>query len=795
MFNDCRLAVRRLTKKPVFAVLAVLTLALAIGANTAIFSIADAVLFRRLPYADPNHLYALMSLDPKTGERLRSVPYEYLQAIEEQQPGIGDIGLRSTTMMTVHRGGDQPEWMETVAVTPEYLRVLGVRPIRGRFFKATDSAQAGQLAIITYGTWQRRFGGDEAIIGRSVLLGPMSHVIIGILPPDFMLPATALNFQYSQTGRPEFFTQGVLPDAANPDLPQVVFNGLADEPLIRVQAGAAVEQIQAKIDAIVAAVQKNRSDRVVLVTPRAVLFPTGRPIMAFVMIAAALVLLIGCANLANLFLARSRSRERELGVCAALGASRLRLLRPIILEAVFIGLIAAAVALVVTAASFDFLLRQVPPIAYRSASVRVDGRVAVFAVALGVISGCLFGAAPAWWSARLDIRTLLNRQTRGTNWRRTSFGHPMVIVQVALAIVLVFGAMVAGRALVTVLQLPLGFWPENLIAINVRPNPAKVADVRGFYLHAVEVLGSRPDVQTASAGGSVPTDGFGRSEAVEISSDQHPVDAIYVLPGYFETLGIAVVRGRALSAGDVGSGGAAVLSVSAAKALFPTRDALGSTFKTNKGRQFVVVGIVSDVARSLTRPLAPPAYVIPPATMTTGLTLVARTRTRSAGALVDARRAIGALVTTAVTAVWWSDTISASTPYRNPRFQALILTTFATLGIALTALGIFAVVSFVVAERAHEMGVRLAIGASPGSIVRLVVRQALVPVGVGLCVGLMATQWLKPIAEAQMYAVDVRDPRPLLAAAVAVLSAAAFAACIPARRAGRTDPAAVLRAE
>ena len=214
MFNDCRLAVRRLINTPAFTAPAVLTLALAIGANTAIFSIADAVLFRPLPYSDPNHLYALMSLDPKTGERLRSVPYEYVQAIEDRHPGIGDIGLRSTTMMTVHRGGEQPEWMETVALTPEYLRVLGVRPIRGRFFDASDSGQAGNLAVITYETWQRRFGSDETIIGRSLLLGPETHVIIGILPRDFMLPATALNFQYSQTGRPEFFTQGVLPERA-----------------------------------------------------------------------------------------------------------------------------------------------------------------------------------------------------------------------------------------------------------------------------------------------------------------------------------------------------------------------------------------------------------------------------------------------------------------------------------------------------------------------------------------------------------------------------------------------------
>jgi putative ABC transport system permease protein len=265
MFNDCRLAIRRLIKTPMFTALAVLTLALAIGANTAIFSIADAVLFRPLPYVDPGHLCALLSFDPKTGERLRSVPYEYVHAIQQRHSDIGDIGVRSTTMMTVHRGGDQPEWMETVIVGPEYLRVLGVTPFRGRFFDAADSAQAGELAVITYQTWQRRFGSDETIVGRSVLLGRKKRLVIGILPRDFMLPATALNFQYSQTGRPEFLTQGVLPDPLmNADLPQVVSEGIVDEPLLRLPPGMRAEQAQAKIDAIVASVQKDRNDRVVL---------------------------------------------------------------------------------------------------------------------------------------------------------------------------------------------------------------------------------------------------------------------------------------------------------------------------------------------------------------------------------------------------------------------------------------------------------------------------------------------------------------------------------------------------
>jgi len=797
VFKDLQLAVRRLIRAPTFTVITVLTLALAIGANTAIFGIADAVLFRPLPYSDPDHLFVLMSLDPKTGQRLRSVPFKYVQAISEHHRGLGDVGLRGPTTMTVHRGGDEAEWMETIAVTPEYLRVLGAHPVRGRLFDAADVGQAGMQAVITYEAWQRRFGGDETIVGRSVRLGTEMRVVIGILPPGFMFPATALNFLYSPTGRTEFLTLGLPPGSTpNPDVPRVVWGGLADEAVVRLEPGVSVEQAQVEIDSLVAPLQEGRTDRVVLVSPRAVLFPTGRPIMAFLMAAAALVLLIGCANLANMLLARSRSREREIGMCAALGATRLRIVRPIVFETVIVGLAAAAVALLVTAASFDLLLRQVPPIVYRNASVRLDGRVAAFAAALGVIAGFAFAVVPASWSARLDVLSLLKGHRLPARRRRITVGHPMMVVQVALAIVLVFGALIAGRALVSVLRVPLGFSPDNLIVINAQPNPFTVPDLRGFYVRAVETLASRADVLAVGAGGSVPTDGFGRSETVETSGDQRPVDALYVLPRYLEAIGLTVLQGRGLTSEDIVRGDVAVLSESAAHALFPGREPIGATFRTREGRQFAIVGVVNDVKRSLTRQLDPLAYVIPPPKTTRGMTLVARMRARSAGALVDTRRLIGQLAPdVVVTAVWWSDSITASTPYRNPRFQTLVLTTFAVLALTLTALGIFAVVSFAVASRIHEMGVRLAIGASPGALLRLVVRQALTPVVLGLFVGLAATQLLKRVAEAQLYQVDVRDPATLFAAAVSVLSAALFAAYLPARRASRTDPATVLRSE
>ena len=787
MFHDFTLALRRLGNAPMFTVVAVLTLALAIGANAAIFSIADTVLFRPLPYSHPDRVYVLTAMNAKTRQRSRAVQFVYLRAIDEHHRGVGEVGLRGPTTMTIHAGENEAEWMETLSVTPGYFRVLGVQAARGRLFEAGDAAEPGRAAVLTYETWQRRFGGEETIVGRAVKLGTETRDVVGVLPRGFMFPTTSLRFLYNPTGRPEFLTVAVPParDA-----------NFREEAVVRLEPGVTREQAQAEIDALVAPLRAGRDDIVVLESPRAVLFPTGRPIMAFLVAAAALVLLIGCANLANMLLARTRRREREIGLHVALGATRLRIVRPILFETLIVGIIAAVLALLGTAITFDLLLRQVPPAAYGSATIQLDFRVAVFAVALGILAGVVFAVVPSWWSARLDVQALVQGRRAAGRRRHGAFGQPMIAAQVGLAIVLVFGAVIAGRAFVSVLHVPLGFSPEDLIAINARPDSSQPPELRGFYERAIETLSQRADVVAAGAGGSIPMDGFRAPDAVEIAGGQRPVDVLHVLPGYLETIGMRLVRGRLLTRDDVRGGDAAVLSESAARALFPGRDAVGARFRSRQGRQFTIVGVVGDVQRSVSQKLDPPAYVIPPQDTNRGMTLVARMRTRGPRTLAEIRHGIGALAPgTPVTGVWWSDSIDALTAYRNPRFQTLVLGAFAVLALSLTALGIFAAVAFAVAARTREMGVRLALGAPPRSLVRLVVRQAVTPVVVGILLGLVATQLLRRIAEAQLFEVNARDPLTLAAAVVTVAVAALVAAYLPARHATRVDPIGVLRTE
>jgi hypothetical protein len=370
----------------------------------------------------------------------------------------------------------------------------------------------------------------------------------------------------------------------------------------------------------------------------------------------------------------------------------------------------------------------------------------------------------------------------------------MLVVQVAFAIVLVFGAAIATRAFVGVLRQPLGFQTENVATINV-PMPRGTTDIPAFYRRVLDVVVRRPDVLAAGATGSAPLSGAAHWSSVKRpGSVGRAAGSIHVMPGYFEALGIDLIRGRTLTWDDVGSGGV-VLSESAAHMLFPNEEPLGQTLDSGEGTTWRVVGIVRDVRQTVERDLGPTVYAIPTG-RTTGMSVFAKLAARHDAALADIRRDVGVAVAgSPVTVAWWNDWIADLTSYKNPRFQTLVLTSFAGIALALTALGVFGVVAFLVASRTREMGIRAAIGASGGSLVALIVRQTMWPVAIGLVLGLVTTRGIAKLAEAQLFKVETNDPLTLALAALAVVLAAALAAYLPARRAARVDPLIVLRAE
>ncbi|HUG81454.1 MAG TPA: ADOP family duplicated permease [Bryobacterales bacterium] len=786
--DDLKAAWTSLRHSPGFTAAAVVTLALAIGANTAIFSVADAVLFRPLPYFQPERVHILQSLNRRTGTHYGMTPYEYLQIIGEHHRGLGPIGIIKSGATIVASSNDGAEGIRTAAVSANYFQVLGIRPAQGRIFDDRDAEQPGRGVMLSHETWERRFHADEQIAGQSITLGTSTFDVVGVLPQGFVFPSWLVD-------RPEIVTvmQPVPPGSRD---------GTVDS-VVRLEPGVTRQEAQAEIETLLAPVAARRSEpdaSLVLNDVRSVLYPMGQSVMKFLLAAAGLVLLIGCVNLANMLLVRTERRERETGVRAALGASRARLVRPLILESAITGLVGAALAVLITAITFDALIQQVPRVAYRAAPVGVDFRVLMFALGLGLLSGLAFSAVPAWRAARMDVQALIQQRYPRGGGRRKGLGRPLVTAQVALAVVIVFGGVIVGRELMRVLSVPLGFEPANVLTVRVFPPGLEGLDRQAFYMRAAEALARRADVISVGATGALPLSGAFGNEAGRTPESRElemATGIVHILPGYFETLGIRLLRGRLPDWTDArNNSGAAVVSESAARSLFGDREPIGAVFENGNGRRFTVIGVVTDIGNLKAEERSLPFSYVIPATATGSMTLVARVRARQDAMLADIRREIGALApNTVVTTGWWADSIDAVTEFRNPRFQTLVLGSFGALGLGLTALGIFGVVAFLVASRSHEMGIRLAVGASPKSLVRSMVRQALAPVAAGLALGLAATQWLRPLAEAQFYKVEAGDPVSLALAALTVMAAALVAAFLAARRAGNVDPMIVLRKE
>jgi predicted permease len=785
MLADLRLAWRRLIKAPGFTVTAVMILTLAIGANAAVFSIADAALFRPLPYHDPDNLYILRTMDQRTGKLYGHIPYRFLHAINRHRPKGCEVGVyEQTPPITIVTDGEADS-VRTFAVTDNYFRLFGIRPARGRLFDPGDVTSSGRPAMLSYATWQKRFGGDERIIGRPIKLGPITYDIVGILPSGFLFPSL---FQEAL----EFVT--VMPQPAPES------SGGAFDPILRLGPGITREQAQAEINAIIAPLAaenpQTADSRLALVDVKSVLYPAGRQIMAFLLAGSALVLLLGCASLAILFLARIKRSDQELGIRIALGASRVRLIRPLIFEAAIISAAGAVFAILMTIATFDALLRQVPRIAYGNAALGVDLRVIVFALALWLLVTAGFSVVMALRSTRFDAQALIQGRRQGVTKSRR-FARPLIAIQVALAIALTFAAAVAGRAFLSLMRIPLGFNPGNIVTVTFKPEAKTGAERQAIYTRAIENAKNQGEVISAGAIGSLPMSGEAPYEFMRRDgSDENAGGIVHVLPGYFETIAVPLLRGRTLNWDDLrGRADVSVVTASAARILFPNRDPIGGAFSSRRGHRFIVVGVVADMRNSLERDPEPLAYVIPQDD-TRLMTLVIRAQSHKDATVAAIKRGIGAIAYgIPVKAGWWSDSIQAMTAYRNPRFQTLVYGMFAGLALLLIALGTFGVVSFSVAARNHELGVRLALGATPRSLVGMIVGQTLAPIAAGLILGLILTRWLSHLAEAQLYQVKTNDPAMTVIAALVVTVVAVLAAYAPARRAGRVDPLVVLRTE
>lgn len=784
MLDDLKFALKRLRHSPGFVIVAVLTLAVVVGANTAILSVADAVLFRPLPFKDPDRVFLMLVMDTKTGRKYTNVSNRFVDAINAGHPDLGEIGMFENGPRIVAETAGGFEVVPTLAISANLLSVLGVPPSLGRVFSNSDTP--GRAVMVTDRSWRNRFGGDVGVVGRTVSFGAQSFDVIGVLPPGFTFGAVS-----SFAGRPEIVTLVAPKPAGAP--------GGTFHPVVRLEPGVTQAQAQAQMDAVIQPARQATpalaGQLPVLEDVRSTIYPVGRGVMRFLLAAAALVLLLGCANLANMLLARGRRLERDTAVRSALGAGTLRVVRPLLIEAILVGVSSSALALVVTSVAFDVLLRQVPRAAYGGALVGVDLRVVAIGLALGLSGGLLFAVVPAFRATRLDALELLQGRHRGSRsqWR---IGRPMIAVQVAIAVILVFGAAIASRSFVAVLRTPMGFDPENVVRVAVPP-PRAVTDIAGYYRQALEIITARPDVIAAGTTGMAPLDGNGGWSGITRPGTKESIaTVVHTMPGYFEAIGVRPSTGRTLQWSDGPTGGA-VVTEDAARALFGDTVPLGQSIDAGMEGTLRVVGVIPAPRYRLDAVPEPASHVhIIPRGRTGGTSIFVKVRSHSDETLRGIRQSLAQIFPGApVTTTWWSDGIASIGAIRDPRFQALVLGSFATIAIGLTGLGIFGIVSFLVASRTREMGIRLAVGAKPAALVTMMVRQSIVPVAIGLAAGLFSAKYAARWAESRFVKLDTSDPWPLVIAGGVVIAATLIAAYAPARRAARVDPTIVLRAE
>jgi predicted permease len=524
------------------------------------------------------------------------------------------------------------------------------------------------------------------------------------------------------------------------------------------------------------------------------MYPSIRPVLRVLLLAAILTLLIAGINVANLLLLRSKKRELDTAIRLALGARFRHLARPVMTEALLIGALSATFALLATHFALNALLSRIPSSLYEDTRLGIGRRVAIFTFTMGLAAGLAISLAGARSLLRTHPRSLLAPQSHWSLRGRFVPGQTIVILQVALALPLVVGVITVGRAFLSITNQPLGFVHTNVIKISMTPDLAEGNDRQRLYLQVLDTLRQRADVLAAGAAGSLPLDGTAPDEGLQsVANPAVRVGAVHVLPGFFEAVGIPLIKGRLLHSADARSSfGAVVINHAAARALFSTRNPLGETFRTRSGRMVTVVGVVGDATSQIGRPPMPLAYLLP-ADNTRSLSLLVHVPNRQEALLADIRREVSAVATgTPISATWWTDDIRTLRVFSHPRFQMLVFGTFACFSLAVTALGMYVLLGYLGELRTHEFGVRLAIGASPSSVQRLMIRDAVTSSAFGLGIGLFGALWLGGLASATLPGSTI-GAWPVISSCVVVLLAACTGALIPAVRAGRLDPAQLLR--
>lgn len=802
LWQDARYGLRMLLKQPGFTALAVLMLALGIGATTAIFSVVNAVLLHPLPYPQADRLVAL-SLNDSDGE-LGNTGYATFVDWQARARSFEQLALIRPWGGTL-TGQGEPENIQGMRVTPDYFKLLGVAPALGRDFRAEENRPDTRFVIVlSHALWQRQFKSDPQVIGKPLVLSGQTFTVIGVMPPDFE-DLLATNF-YRKAEAWAVLGYDVSQAWACRTCQHLKAFG-------RLKAGVSLTQAQTEMNSLAAVLKQEHpkdypADTAVVFGLQEQLIKSIRPALYLLLIAVAVVLLIACANVANLLLARAADRAREMAVRAALGAGRFRIMRQLLVESVLLAGIGTVVGLLLAVWGVELLMALKPATILKSEVVTVDGRVLGFAAALALLTGLLFGLAPAWHAAKTDLQLTLKAGERGLN-AGSRVRSLLVVAEIALALVLLIGAGLLSKSFVRLLNVTPGFEASNLVTMIVPAAGTRYEQedaVRQFYRAVLARVSKLPGVEAAGIVSNLPLSGNGDRSGFHIEekplpnpADAPSIERFGVNPDYLRTMRIGLLRGRGFTEQDDENAPLVVMiSQTAAQRFWPNEDPLGKRVRLGgpDGRLRTIVGVVPDVLHhGLDDKPDIQAYVPHAQWSGTFMQLAVRTSADPTSLVNAIRNEVHAVdQDIPVYQVATMEELMATTTAQR-RFTLLLAGIFAVLSLVLAGLGIYSVIAYAVTQRTHEIGLRMALGAQGRDVLRLIIGQGMRLALVGLVIGLSASFGVTRLMESLLFGVHPTDPLTFGLVTLLLLTVTLLACWVPARRATKLDPLHALRYE
>ncbi|HAB15317.1 MAG TPA: ABC transporter permease [Verrucomicrobiota bacterium] len=816
--NDLRFALRQLIKNPGFTAVAVLTLALGIGANTAIFSVINAVLLKPLPYHEPERIMVVWTDNPTFNLGIHELPPSQRDILDwrQQAQSFEEVAAVSSVQVDLKQDGELKR-IGGVSVTANFFQTLGVQPIIGRGFTAEEE-QVGKdkVVVISEGLWQREFGSDPKVIGTPIVLNNESRVVVGIMPAGFNFPRRQeMPAPYNLPAQSELW----LPLARDAQFWQDDENRQFIV-LGRLKSNVTVTRAQAEMDTIA---QQAATDRPAThsgwsthLRPLA-LQVTGqtRPLLFVLLGAVSFVLLIACVNVASLLLCRAAARRKEMAIRAAIGAGRARVIRQLLTESVMLALLGGGLGLLLGMGGLKLLLALSPPNMPRLQEAAFNGPVFFFALVLTLVTGVLFGLVPALHASKVNLNEALHAAGRGNSdggrWR-SHVG--LVTGQVAIAFALLVGAALVIQSFQRMLALDPGFSKAGVCSFDLTfrgANYEKGGSRIAIFGQIQERLGAIPGVANVAMVSHLP---LGGSENVgyflvegmpPARPGQEPLGQLRVATtGYFQTMGVGLVRGRDFEAGDAsGKTRVAVVNETLARQFFPGADPIGKRIRMKdfgEDEWCLIVGIVRDVRANALDLKPTPGLFLPYSQLPTywdEMTVVVRGS--EAGLPVPSesilRREMKVIDPALPMANYRTMEALVSNAVARPRFGSLLLGLFAATALLLTMVGLYGVVAYTVSRRIRELGIRLVLGAQRGDVLRMVVSQGMRPVLVGLGLGFAVAFGLSRFLASLLFEINPTDPATLAVASIILVGVTAVACWLPARRAARVDPMVALRSE